>query len=56
MASKQAIKKYSIEQILRSNQFSLKEKYLLTAILEDKEYSIDEVKSLLEKEMKRGVK
>ncbi|MCT4686082.1 hypothetical protein [Vallitalea sp.] len=55
MANKE-VKKYSIEQILRSNQFSLKEKYLLTAILENKEYTIDEVKSLLEKEMKRGVK
>lgn len=56
MASKEVIKKYSKDQILKSKQFSITDKYLLTAILEDIEYTLKEVKTLLEKEKKRGVK
>ncbi|MGD9678429.1 MAG: hypothetical protein AB7V16_08810 [Vulcanibacillus sp.] len=49
--------KFSKNQVLKSNQFSNAEKCLLSAILKDEEsYSSDEVKSLLEKEKKRGVK
>ncbi len=53
MASEAKFKK---EQILKSKQFSTTDKYLLKAILEDKEYTIKQVQTLLDKEKKRGVK
>lgn len=58
MASKTTTKetKYSKAKLLKSNEFSNTDKYLLTAILTDKNYSIEEVKKILEKEKKRGVK
>lgn len=49
--------KYFKSQILNSKQFSMADKYLLSALLKDeREYSIEEVKVMLEKEKKRGVK
>lgn len=51
-----AKKKYSKVQLLKSKQFSNTEKYLLAAILKDEKYLKDEVKKLLDKEKKRGVK
>lgn len=58
MASKTVTKetKYSKTKILKSNEFSNTDKYLLTAMLANKNYSIDEAKKILEKEKKRGVK
>ncbi|WML35349.1 hypothetical protein [Clostridium sp. OS1-26] len=40
--------KFSKEQIISSNKFTVIEKDILKAILEDKEYSLEEVKELLE--------
>ncbi|GKX29190.1 hypothetical protein SH1V18_16700 [Vallitalea longa] len=56
MAGKTTTRKYKKDQILRSNQFTVTDKYLIEAILEDKDYSLEQVKSLLEKEKKRSVK
>lgn len=59
MENKTTVKtsKYSKSQILKSKQFSIVDKYLLSALLKDgSEYSVEEVKVMLEKEKKRGVK
>lgn len=50
-------KKYGKEQLLASAQFSREEKYFLSVLLvEERHYSIEEARKLLEKEMKRKVK
>ena len=52
-----APKKFGKAQLMASAQFKREEKYFLEAILDDgKEYSVEEAKKLLEKEMKRKVK
>ena len=48
--------KFSKEQIVSSNQFSIIEKDILKAILEDKEYRLEEVKGILEKFNEKEVK
>lgn len=48
--------KYSKDQILKSSQFTNTEKCLLSVILEEKKYTIDEAKTMVEKEKNRGVK
>lgn len=48
--------KFRKEQILKSKRFSNTDKYLINAILEDKEYSIKQVETMLSKEKRRGVK
>lgn len=48
--------KFTKEQILSSKQFTVIEKDILKAILEDKEYSLDEVKKVLEEFKKKEVK
>ncbi len=50
-------KKFGKAQLLASSQFRREEKYFLDAILEaGKEYTVEEARKLLEKEMKRKVK
>lgn len=39
--------KFSKEQIIASKQFTTNEKDILNAILDEKEYSIDEVKEVI---------
>ena len=52
-----APKKFGKGQLLASSRFRREEKYFLDAILEaDKEYTIDEARKLLDKEMRRKVK
>ncbi|WP_322392424.1 hypothetical protein [Clostridium perfringens] len=48
--------KFSKEQIISSKQFAIIEKDILKAILEDKEYSLEEVKEILEEFNKKEVK
>ena len=55
MPGKTITKKYKKNQILLSNTFSVTEKYLIEAILEDKDYSLEQVKKILEKEKIRSV-
>ncbi len=51
------IAKYSKKQILSSKKFSLIEKDVLKALIEDdKQYSIDEVVKLLKDFLEKGVK
>lgn len=55
--TKVAPKKFGKGQLMVSAQFKREEKYFLDAILEvDKEYTVEEAKKLLDKEMKRKVK
>lgn len=55
--TKQKITKYSKKQILSSKKFSLIEKDVLKALIEDdKQYSIDEVEKMLKDFLKKGVK
>ena len=50
-------KKFGKGQLMTSSQFKREEKYFLDAILEaNKEYTFDEARKALEKEMKRKVK
>lgn len=52
-----APKKFGKGQLLASAQFRREEKYFLDAILKaDEEYTVDEARKLLDKEMKRKVK
>ncbi|WP_164509014.1 hypothetical protein [Clostridium rectalis] len=48
--------KFSKEQILSSKQFTVIEKDILKAILEDKEYSLKEVKKIIDDFNKKEVK
>ncbi|MBU3193467.1 hypothetical protein [Clostridium algidicarnis] len=48
--------KFSKEQIVSSKQFAVIEKDILKAILEDREYSLKEVKRILEDFNKKEVK
>ena len=50
-------KKFGKGQLMASSQFKKEEKYFLDAILDDsKEYTIEEARKVLEKEMRRKVK
>lgn len=52
-----APKKFGKGQLMASSQFRKEEKYFLDAILKDgEEYTVDEARKLLDKEMKRKVK
>ncbi len=52
-----APKKFGKGQLMTSSQFKREEKYFLDAILDaDKEYTVDEARKALDKEMKRKVK
>lgn len=48
--------KFTKEQIVNSNKFNVIEKDILKALLEDKEYSLDEAKKVLEDFNKKEVK
>lgn len=48
--------KFSKEQIVSSKQFTVIEKDILKAILEDKEYSLKEVKKIIDDFNKKEVK
>ncbi|MCD3211821.1 hypothetical protein G8T71_10685 [Clostridium botulinum C/D] len=48
--------KFSKEQIVSSKQFTVIEKDILKAILEDREYSLEEVKEILEQFKEKEVK
>lgn len=50
-------KKFGKGQLMASAQFKKEEKYFLDAILDDsKEYTIEEARKVLDKEMRRKVK
>lgn len=52
-----ALKKFGKGQLMASAQFKKEEKYFLDAILDDsKEYTIEEARKVLDKEMRRKVK
>lgn len=48
--------KFSKEQILSSKQFTVIEKDILKALLEDKEYSLKEIKKIIDDFNKKEVK
>ncbi|AJA42530.1 hypothetical protein phiCT453A_40 (endogenous virus) [Clostridium phage phiCT453A] len=48
--------KFSKEQILSSKQFTVIEKDILKALLEDKQYSLKEVKKIIDDFKKKEVK
>ncbi|BDR86132.1 hypothetical protein [Clostridium tetani] len=48
--------KFSKEQILSSKQFTIIEKDILKALLEDKQYSLKEVKKIIDDFNKKEVK
>lgn len=48
--------KFTKEQIVNSNKFNVIEKDILKALLEDKEYNLDEAKKVLEDFNKKEVK
>ncbi|WP_164971389.1 hypothetical protein [Clostridium tetani] len=54
MAEKET--KFSKEQILSSKQFTIIEKDILKALLEDKQYSLKEVKKIIDDFKKKEVK
>ncbi|WP_192859269.1 hypothetical protein [Clostridium botulinum] len=56
MADKEQEVKFTKEQIVNSKQFTVIEIDVLKALLKDEQYSIDEVKKILEKFNKKEVK
>ncbi|MBU5485243.1 hypothetical protein KQI86_12935 [Clostridium sp. MSJ-11] len=48
--------KFTKEQIINCNKFNTIEKDILEALLEDKEYSLDEAKKIIEDFNKKEVK
>lgn len=48
--------KFSKEQIISSKQFTVIEKDILKALLEDKEYSLKEIKKIIDDFNKKEVK
>lgn len=56
MADKEQEIKFTKEQIVNSRQFTVIEKDILKALLKNEQYSIDEVKKILEKFNKKEVK
>lgn len=48
--------KFTKEQIINSNKFNIIQKDVLKALLEDKQYSLDEAKKIIENFNKKEVK
>ncbi|GAA0717197.1 hypothetical protein GCM10008905_02580 [Clostridium malenominatum] len=48
--------KFTKEQIINSNKFNMIQKDILEALLENKEYSLDEVKNIIDNFNKKEVK